>query len=374
MGEPNASEPDAGKPNASGPNASEPELLISVDANSTVNSATGLCCVFDPQSKAPDSQVDEYAQAEPLTFKPIDPEEPWTIDGAIDAYGDMFGEEDLAKLLTVVSEKGGGLGFKIKKKDFLVASYEIDKANKIIFIDVDEVFSTRTNREAAETLREVIFREFEGGKTFWDHAFRVAKGAGITVLGAGEMFVGVVGIITPGAQAVGVVVTVFAVAQVTEGVTKMFNVNEGQGLNPLEEGFAAVGSWADGGDGEDLARVAFAITNLVVSVGGSYKVLKIPGSKFFLKGTINTSGKFYREGATIGRLQLLYEMPSVNGHVLVNVLNNSRQWILRLQLAGGKLVLNGRILNVETFYRVESAKEMLKVLIKLALHAAKGGP
>jgi hypothetical protein len=357
------------------PDPHDPELLISVDADSTVNAATGLCCVFDPTSKAPDSQVPELAQAEPLVLPPIDPDAPWTLHGLIDAYGDMFGEEDLAKLLFVVSKKGGGLGFTIEKKDFFVHAYEVDKAKKIIFIDEDEVFSTRTNREAADTLREAIFREFEGGKTFWDHAFRVAKGAGITVLGAGEIFVGVVGIIVPepATTAAGVVVTVFGASQVVEGVTQMFNLNEGEGLNPLEEGFAAVGDWADADDGEQLARMAFAVTNLVVSVGGSYKLLKIPGSKFLLRGTVNTTGKVYREGATIGRLQLLYELPQANGRVLVNVLNNNKQWIFRLQQVSGQIVLNGRIVGVEKFHRVENAKEMLKVLVKLALHGAKKG-
>jgi hypothetical protein len=189
------------------------------------------------------------------------------------------------------------------------------------------------------------------------------------------MFVGVVGIIAPapGTTAVGVVVTVFGASQVAEGVTKMFNVNEGQGLNPLEEGFAAVGSWAGGDDGADLARVAFAVTNLVVSVGGSYKILRIPGTKFFMKGTVNTTGKVYREGVTVGRLQLMYELPQANGRVLVNVLNNNRQWILRFQQVSGQIVMNGRIVGVETFHRVESAKEMLKVLVKLALHGAKQG-
>jgi hypothetical protein len=59
--------------------------------------------------------------------------------------------------------------------------------------------------------------------------------------------------------------------------------------------------------------------------------------------------------------------------VLVNVLNNNKQWIFRLQQISGQIVLNGRIVGVEKFHRVESAKEMLKVLVKLALHGAKKG-
>lgn len=357
------------------PNASHPELLISIDASSAVNAASGLCCVFDPSAPSIDAEVDEYAQAQPLELPRIDPDAPWTLHGMIDAYGDMFGEEDLAKLLTVVSQGGGGLGYVIERADFTFSSYEVDHDKKVIFIDVDEVFSTRTNREAADTLREAIFREFENGKTFWDYAFRVAKGAGITVLGAGEMFVGVVGIIVPepSTTVAGVIVTAFGAATITEGVTQMFNLNEGEGLNPLEEGFAAVGSWAADADGEQLARGAFAITNLVVSVGGSYKLLKVPGKKFMMRGNQRADGRFFPGGVTVGRMQLGYPLERVGGHVLINVVNNSGQWIFRLQQIQGQVVLNGRIVNVQNWHRMASVRDMLKVLCKLALHGAKKG-
>lgn len=356
------------------PNQSEPELLISVDQSSTVNTATGLCCVFDPQGSALDKDMPELAEAQPLVLPPSDPNAAWTLHGMIDAYGDMFGIEELSKVLFVVSKEGGGMGYAIERADFMFESYEVDHAAKKIFIDVDEVFGTRTNEEAAETLREAIFREFENGKTFWDHAFRVAKGAGITVLGAGEMFVGIVGIIIPepSTTVAGVVVTAFGAATVTEGVTQMFNLNEGEGLNPLEEGFAAVGGALGDQSGEQMARVAFAVTNLVVSVGGSYKLLKVPGSKLFMKGTVNASGKYYREGMTFGRLQLGYPMAG-GGHVIVNVLNNSGQWIFRFQSVSGEIVLNGRIVGTAVKHRVASPLEMLKVLVKLALHGAKAG-
>jgi hypothetical protein len=356
-------------------NSTQPELLISVDAPSAVNAQSGLCCVFDGSSASLDQDMPENAEAQPLVLPRIDPDAPWTLHGVIDAYGEMFGEEDLAKLLTVVSGSGGGLGYTIERADFAFSSYEVDSEKKIIFIDVDEVFSTRTNKEAADNLREAIFREFENGKTFWDHAFRVAKGAGITVLGAGEIFVGVVGIIVPepSTTAAGLVVTAFGAATVTEGVTQMFNVNEGQGVNPLEEGFAAVGSWAGDADGEQLARSAFAITNLVVSVGGSYKLLKLPGKKFLMRGNQRADGRFFPGGITVGRMQLGYPLEKVGGRVLINVTNNSGQWIFRFQQIQGEIVLNGRIVNTQNWHRMASVKDMLKVLCKLALHGAKKG-
>jgi hypothetical protein len=356
------------------PNKSEPELLISVDQSSTVNTASGLCCMWDPAGTAPDAGAPELADAEALDLPASDPNAAWTLHGMIDAYGDIFGLEELSKVLFLVAKEGGGMGYTIERADFAFESYEVDHAEKKIFIDVDEVFGTRTNQEAAEALREAIFREVENGKTFWDHAFRVAKGAGITVLGAGEMFVGVVGIIAPvpGTTVAGVIVTAFGAATVTEGVTQMFNLNEGEGLNPLEEGFAAVGSAVGDQSGEQMARVAFAVTNLVVSVGGSYKLLKVPGAKFVMKGTINASGKYYREGLTLGRLQLAYPMEG-GGHVIVNVVNNSRQWVFRFQSVGGQIVLNGRIVGTAAKHRVSSPLEMVKVLVKLALHGAKAG-
>jgi len=334
----------------------------------------GKCCVFNPQSKSIDEQVSEYSNATALVLPRIDANAPWSVDGLIDAYEDKFGTEETAKLLYLFTNGGGGLGYTLESASHWLSAWDIDHARKAVFIDEDEVFSSRTNAEAADTLRALIAREFEGKKTFWDNAWRVAKGAGITVLGVGEIAVGVVGIIVPepGTTVAGIAVTAFGVATTTEGITQMLNLNEGKGYNPIEEGFALVGDWTGGNDGESLARVAFVFTNIVVSLGGSYKVLKVipPNGSFIFKGTYTGVGfsKYYKEGFSIGRLQLLYEMQG--GKVIINVTNNSNQWIFRFQqfASAKQIVLNGRIIGVNTWHRVSSPKEMIKILAKLAIH------
>ncbi|HZH74829.1 MAG TPA: hypothetical protein VEY88_02280 [Archangium sp.] len=88
---------------------------------------------------------------------------------------------------------------------------------------------------------------------------------------------------------------------------------------------------------------------------------------------MNATGKVYKEGFTVGRLQLLYDIPSVNGKVFINMLNNSGQWVFRFQTAEGKLVMNGRIIGGQKWHRIENPLEMMKLLLKLTWHGFKIG-
>ncbi|MCI5167383.1 MAG: hypothetical protein D3903_15140 [Candidatus Electrothrix sp. GM3_4] len=339
-----------------------------------LNKEFGKCCVFNPNATVIDKAVDKYNDATLLELPKIDPNEAWSIDGLVDAYADQYGIEELSKLLYIFKDKVGGMGYTLRKASHWIDSWEVDHEAKLIFIDDDEIFSSRTNVEAAATMKDLIEREFEGQESFWDVTWRMTKGAGITVLGVGEVVVGVIGIIVPepGTTAAGIAVTTFGASTTVEGVTQMFNLNEGKGYNPIEEGFALVGDMTGGKDGESMARTAFVFTNIIVSLGGSYKILKVPSpnGKFIFKGTYTGSGftKYYKEGFSIGRLQMFYPLGDDAGKVIINVTNNSNQWVFRFQNFSGAIKLNARIINVKKLHRIDNPKEMFKILVKLALH------
>ncbi|MFY0577314.1 hypothetical protein ACN28S_26025 [Cystobacter fuscus] len=334
--------------------------------------------LFDSSNTLVDSIVQEYNTAEPLNLPGLPLNGPVTSDGLIDAYGQLYGFEELAKLLYLTTP--GGIGYKIQLASHWIEDWDVDHERKTIFLDNEGSFSgATTNQQAAEYLKDAVEEEFEGQESFWDVAWRVTKGAGITVLGTAEVVVGAAGILVPeptaATKVAGAAVIVFGASTVVEGVTQIFNVNNGKGVNPLQEGFAAVGDWVGGESGELWGRRAFVFTNIIVSIGGTYSILKVPNAKFLMKGTVSATGKVYKEGFTVGRLQLLYDIPSVNGKVYINMLNNSGQWVIRFQTAGGKLVLNGRVINssAKAMYRIENPMEMLKVLLKLTWHGFKVG-
>jgi hypothetical protein len=339
-------------------------------------SPPGNSLLFDSSNTLIDSSVQEYATAQPLNLPGLPLNGAVTSDGLIDAYGKLHGFEELAKILYLTTP--GGLGYKIQLASHWIEDWDVDHEKKIIYLDNDGIFSgATTNQQAAKYLKDAVEEEFEGKESFWDAAWRVTKGAGITVLGAAEVVVGAAGILVPeptaATKVAGATVIVFGASTVVEGVTQMLNVNNGKGVNPLQEGFATVGDWVGGESGELWGRRAFVFTNIIVSIGGSYSILKVPNARFLMKGTVSANGKIYKEGFTVGRLQLLYDIPSVNGKVFINMLNNSGQWVVRLQTAEGKLVMNGRIINQKSWHRIENPMEMLKVLLKLTWHGFKIG-
>jgi hypothetical protein len=338
--------------------------------SSSVRSSNLICSTVDEDLE----QNPELSKAEEWQLPEIRKQDPWSLDGLIDAYADHYGFEELAKVLYVLGKEGQG--YRIEKAHFHLSDWEVNHATKTIRINDDEIFSTRTNTEAAETLKRIIEKEFEGKENFWDVAWRLTKGTGKTVFGVADVVVGVIGIIIPepATTAGGVLLVAFGTSMTVEGATQVFRLNHGEGYNPLEEAFAGVGRLSGLDRGEEAARWVFVFANLLVSLGASYRILKVPGQKFLGKGTYSGTGfsRYHSDGFSVGRLQLAYAMDK-GGRVFINVVNNSNQWIFRFQEIAGKVVMNGRIVNVEKWHRVESPLEMLKILVKLASHGAGKG-
>ena len=228
-----------------------PENLKSTATPSQPVLGKGL--LFDSSNTLLDSSIQEYDTAEPLKLPGLPLNRSVTSDGLVDAYEQLYGFEELAKLLYLTTP--GGRGFKIELASHWVDDWDVDHEKKVIFLDNAAIFSgATTNQQAARYLKDAVEREFEGNENFWDAAWRVTKGAGITVLGTAEVIVGAAGILVPeptaATKVAGAAVIVFGASTVVEGVTQMFNVNNGKGVNPLQEGFAAVGDWVGGESGE----------------------------------------------------------------------------------------------------------------------------
>lgn len=324
----------------------------SVDQYCTTCPLRDTSIVFDPNGASIDAEVGEYDQAEDLLFTPILGSVLWSVDGIVDAYHRLYGDEQTAQLLAAFTSEGNGagLGYRIKKASHWFERYDIDHENKIIYLDNDQTFSTFTNDEAADALEDIARHIAFENETFWGAVGRIAMGTGLTVLGAGEVVVGVVGIIVPepGTTAAGVALTVYGASTAGQGISMIFGANYGSGYNFLEEGFAAVGDLIGGDTGEDYARIAFLVSNVVVSLGGTAQVLRVPNQSFIMRGHLHGAGTNVRlanavgDGFTVGRLQLMYNLSS--GKVFVNITNNSNQWIIRLQQINGQVVINGRVI------------------------------
>ena len=310
----------------------------------------------------------------------------------VDAYAELYGDEKLAQLLYIFTSdgQGAGLGYQVAKSDFWIDNYSVNHDDKIIYIDSQETFSNFSNEEAAHSINNAIADIAKNisyeNETFWGSVWRITKGTGITVIGGVEVVVGAIGVIAPEpATSVGGVLLVgYGTSTMGEGISMMFGANEGEGYNLIEEGFAKIGGIIDAESGDAYARGAFLITNIVVSLGGSYKILKVPKRTFIYKGTYTGLNykKFYDVGYTVGRLQLNYPFELIDKttgvvtkcRVLINITNNSNQWIIRFQTIGKTLVMNGRIVNIaQLAHRVSSKREMIKVLIKLAGNGFKKG-
>lgn len=364
---------------------------ITSETKIEIKAKEDLSLIFNPKSNIIDKNVDEYKDAIDLNLSKIPLTNSWTFDGMVDAYAELYGDEKLAQLLYIFTSEGqgAGLGYQVAKSDFWIDNYSVNHDDKMIYIDSDETFSNFSNEEAAHSINNAIADIAKNisyeNETFWGSVWRITKGTGITVLGGVEVVVGAIGVITPEpATSVGGVLLVgYGTSTVGEGISMMLGANEGEGYNLIEEGFAKIGGVIDAESGDAYARGAFLLTNIVVSLGGSYKILKVPKRTFIYKGThTKLFTKYYDVGYTVGRLQLNYPFEEIDKvtkvvtkcRVLINVTNNSNQWILRFQTIGKTLVMNGRIVNVSQLaHRISSKREMIKVLIKLAGNGFKKG-
>ena len=117
-----------------------------------------ISIIFDPHGSSIDSEVDEYNEAEDLTITPISGSDLWSIDGLIDAYHRLHGDEQTAQLLAVFTSKGNGagLGYRIERANHFSDRYDIDHDDKIIYLDNNQTFSTYTNDEAANALHDAL--------------------------------------------------------------------------------------------------------------------------------------------------------------------------------------------------------------------------
>ncbi|QUJ75372.1 hypothetical protein KDD17_10270 [Sulfitobacter albidus] len=332
---------------------------------------------FDPNGSSIDAEVEDYRDAIILPSSNIPGSDKVDTGGIVDAFQRKYGDQLLAQLFAVLTPEGfgGGLGYRILSRSHIIHRYDVDFENKIIALDDDQFWSNFTNDEAADALHEALediaAHIAYQNETFWQAFGRIALGTGLVILGAGETAIGVVGIVTPepATTGAGIVLAGVGIATLGEGATMVLGLNSGAGYNFLAEGFAAIGTLVGGNTGEDLARNAFIVANIVVSLGGTVRVLRVPNQQFIMQGHLH--GQSARlanavgDGFTVGRLQLMYRLRS--GRVYVNVTNNSNQWFIRLQNVDGVRVLNGRIINGQNWHRVDNASEALKVLVKLAM-------
>src|SRR5689334_18566060 len=89
-------------------------------------SRSGL--LFDSSNTLVDSIVQEYNTAEPLNLPGLPLNGPVTSDGLIDAYGQLYGFEELAKLLYLTTP--GGIGYKIQLASHWIEDWDVDHERK----------------------------------------------------------------------------------------------------------------------------------------------------------------------------------------------------------------------------------------------------
>lgn len=201
-------------------------------------------------------------------------------------------------------------------------------------------------------------------------------GSGKVILAVVEGAVGVIGILIPepGTTAAGITCVVLAVNNLVDGFTQLAGTNQGNGINLLGEasgwsGAKIVGFFnVDPATGYSAGKMIFAASSLAVGSVASIKILMIPGRAAIGAGVGGQPGGYY-----LGRLSGLYKSARAgDGMTILNIENNSGQWILRFVTHGGKLVVNGRIVGVERVLQHSGdAKVVLKGLIKLLAHGSK---
>lgn len=299
------------------------------------------------------------------------------IDNLVDFFVNHNDEQMcLALLQTIAHPEQGGLGYTIKffNPPVDIDGWEFDHATKTIYLDTESFFSSYSEAELAETLRKAI--ETEILETRASLLSRVGWGSGKVLLGVVEVGTGFVGIIIPepATTIAGVAVLALGVNTVTDGFTQLAGGNKGNGYNLLGMGAGAVGAklagiaGKDPKDGEMLGKGAFLLASLAFGGIGSIRILKIPNQTFLRLGVGGRPG-----GLQLGRLDLLYGSERAkDGLTIINISNNSNQYILRFVTHSGQLVVNGRIVGVQrVLNHATSAKEIVKGLLKLLIHGAK---
>ncbi|NJO14549.1 MAG: hypothetical protein HC877_02015 [Thioploca sp.] len=297
------------------------------------------------------------------------------VEGILEYFVDHYTPEltlSLMKILAYPSQ--GGLGYRIEVAD-PIFGWDVDKNQKVITLDTHGMFSQNSTEELALQLREALEVEFL--ETRASLLSRIGWGTGKLVVGLVETGIGVVGIIVPepGTTAAGVTLTVLGVNTIGDAITQYAGINQGQGINLLEEGFAQIGSTIAelaGGDprlGDTIGRGSFLVSSIVIGSVAAFRVLHINGQSLIRMGVGGQPG-----GIQIGRIQALYPNLRGNGMTVFSLVNNQGQSFLRFVFQNGRLYANGRIVGVQNILRHESNwRTIAKGLLKLLWHGAKTG-
>lgn len=301
------------------------------------------------------------------------------IDKIIDYYVDNYSAELTLSLLKVIARpEQGGLGYTLALFNPVVDldGWEIDHTTKVLQLDTEGIFSTYTVGDLANTLKETIETEFIESRA--SLLSRIGWGTGKVVIGVVETGIGLVGIVVPepGTTVAGVGMVVLGTNTIGDGVSQLSGANQGNGYNLLGTAFGKVGGFgADlaGYDpivGEQVGRGVFTIASIAFGSVGSIKILNVKSLSAIRLGVGGQPG-----GLQVGRLAMGYASNRAkDGMTILNISNNSGQWILRFVTHSGKLVVNGRIVGVQKILNHEGNWRLVaKGLLKLLAHGAKAG-
>lgn len=152
----------------------------------------------------------------------------------------------------------------------------------------------------------------------------------------------------PGTTLAGIAVT-FGANNIVDGLSQLGGANQGYGVNLLSEGSGFIGSKVtefiniEPTTGYNVGTSAFLITSIAAGSLASIKILNVPGRVFIGTGVSGQPGWVY-----LGRLSGLYTSSrAADGMTIININNNSGQYILRFITHGGQLTVNARIVGVQ---------------------------
>ena len=301
------------------------------------------------------------------------------IDDVVDRFVDTFDESLwLVLLKTLAAPEQGGLGYTLVFFNpwFDINGYEVDHQLKTIRLDTEGVLSNHSVADVASALKDAL--QVEILKTHTTLLERVAWRSGKVLIGVVEIGTGLVGIVIPEPASTVAGIAVFALGSnsLVDGVSQLAGANRGAGVNLLGEAAGEVGAGlarlakSDPALGRAIGKGAFTVASVAVGSIGSIRILKVEGQALLRLGVAGQPG-----GASIGRLDLLYQSSRAkDGMTILNINNNVGQSILRFVTHSGRLVVNGRIVGVERVLQHEGdARAIVKGLLKLLAYGAKNG-
>ncbi len=301
------------------------------------------------------------------------------IERVMDAYVENYSDEQVLCLLKTISHTSqGGLGYRITTHNPVVEfdGWEVDHVTKSIKLDTSSVVSKYSIKEIAENLNDAI--EVEVTKQRQSMLSRVSWGSGMIVIGVVETVIGAVGVIIPepGTTVAGVGMVILGSNSFVDGVSRLSGANQGNGYNLLSMGFGKIGALsadAAGFDpviGKQVGKGVFAVSSIMLGSYGSIKILNVKSLSAIRFGVGGQPG-----GVEVGRVAMGYASSRAkDGMTIINISNNSGQYILRFVTHSGKLVVNGRIVGVSRVLNHEGNwRLIMKGLLKLLVHGAKVG-